>query len=50
MVMLARRIKTRRSGDERITPQAMASILAEALGVPAPKDATYPLPKGLFGK
>jgi predicted AlkP superfamily pyrophosphatase or phosphodiesterase len=36
--------------DARITPQAMASILAEALGVPAPKDASYPLPEGLFKK
>jgi predicted AlkP superfamily pyrophosphatase or phosphodiesterase len=36
--------------DARIAPQAMASILAEALGVPAPKDASYPLPAGLFKK
>jgi predicted AlkP superfamily pyrophosphatase or phosphodiesterase len=36
--------------DARIAPQAMASILAEALGVPAPKDANYPLPEGLFKK
>ncbi len=36
--------------DGKVTPQAMASILAEALGVPAPKDATYRLPEGLFKK
>ena len=36
--------------DQAVTPQAMASILAEALGVPAPKDATYSLPTGLFKK
>ena len=35
---------------ERVTPQAMASILAEALGVPRPKQAEYPLPAGLFRK
>jgi hypothetical protein len=34
--------------DERIAPQAMASILADALGVPHPKDATYGTPGGLF--
>lgn len=34
--------------DQRIAPQAMASILAEALGVPRPKDADYPLPERLF--
>jgi hypothetical protein len=31
-------------------PQTMASILSEALGVPRPKDAEYPLPEGLFKK
>jgi len=36
--------------DTRVTPQAMASILAEALNVPAPKDADYPVPEGLFKK
>ncbi len=36
--------------DQRIAPQSMASILATALGVPAPKDATYPVPDGLFKK
>jgi predicted AlkP superfamily pyrophosphatase or phosphodiesterase len=36
--------------DQRVAPQAMASILAEALGVPAPKDAAYPVPVGLFKK
>jgi predicted AlkP superfamily pyrophosphatase or phosphodiesterase len=36
--------------DTLVTPQAMASILAEALGVPAPKDADYPVPEGLFKK
>jgi predicted AlkP superfamily pyrophosphatase or phosphodiesterase len=36
--------------DVRVTPQAMASVLAEALGVPAPNGATYPLPDGLFKK
>ncbi len=36
--------------DDRIAPQAMASILAEALRVPAPKDATYSLPAELFKK
>ena len=34
--------------DQRVTPQAMASILAEALGVPAPGSASYKLPEGLF--
>lgn len=36
--------------DERIAPQAMASILAEALGVPRPGSASYPTPPGLFKK
>ncbi len=36
--------------DQRIAPQAMASILSEALGVPRPKDAEYPAPVGLFKK
>jgi predicted AlkP superfamily pyrophosphatase or phosphodiesterase len=36
--------------DERIVPQTMASILAEALGVPRPKDAEYAVPDGLFKK
>jgi hypothetical protein len=34
--------------DERVVPQAMASILAEALRVSPPGDARYPMPKGLF--
>ncbi|MBI2804940.1 MAG: alkaline phosphatase family protein [Planctomycetes bacterium] len=34
--------------DERIAPQALASILAEALGIPAPRDAIFPVPAGLF--
>ncbi|HZZ81950.1 MAG TPA: alkaline phosphatase family protein [Gemmataceae bacterium] len=33
---------------ERVAPQSMASILADALGVPHPKNATYGTPKGLF--
>jgi predicted AlkP superfamily pyrophosphatase or phosphodiesterase len=36
--------------EDRMAPQAMASILAEALGVPAPKDASYPVPAKLFKK
>jgi len=36
--------------DDKSAPQVMASILAEALGVEAPKDASYPLPEGLFKK
>lgn len=36
--------------EERVAPQAMASILAEALGVSAPKEADYPVPAGLFKK
>lgn len=36
--------------DDRVTPQATASILAEALRVPPPKDADYPVPTGLFRK
>lgn len=36
--------------DGRVTPQAMASILAEALGVPPPAGADYPVPPGLFKK
>lgn len=35
---------------ERVTPQAMASILARAMGVPAPKGAEAPVPAGLFQK
>ena len=35
---------------ERVAPQAMASILAEALGVPRPASANYPTPPGLFKK
>jgi predicted AlkP superfamily pyrophosphatase or phosphodiesterase len=35
---------------ERVTPQAMASILARAMGVPAPKGAEAPVPDGLFRK
>ena len=34
--------------EDRVAPQMMASILAEALGVPAPKDAQYPVADGLF--
>jgi arylsulfatase A-like enzyme len=34
--------------DQLVRPQTMASVLAEALGVPAPKDAAYPVPAGLF--
>jgi hypothetical protein len=33
---------------EPVTPQAMASILARAMGVPAPKGAEAPVPQGLF--
>ena len=36
--------------DERVAPQTMASILAEALGVPPPASAEHPAPKGLFKK
>jgi predicted AlkP superfamily pyrophosphatase or phosphodiesterase len=36
--------------DDRVTPQAMASIFARALRLPAPKDAEYPVPDGLFPK
>jgi arylsulfatase A-like enzyme len=36
--------------DQRVTPQTMASILAEALGVPPPTSAAYPAPPGLFKK
>jgi hypothetical protein len=36
--------------DERVVPQTMASILAEALGVPSPADAEYATPEGLFKK
>ena len=36
--------------DQLVRPQAMASILAEALRVPAPKDAAYAVPAGLFKK
>ena len=35
---------------ERVAPQAMASILSEALGVARPKEAAYPVPEGLFKK
>jgi hypothetical protein len=34
--------------DDRVTPQAMAAILAESLRIPAPKEADYPAPVGLF--
>lgn len=34
--------------EDRIAPQAMASILAEALGISRPKDAGYSVPAGLF--
>jgi hypothetical protein len=36
--------------DEVIAPQSIAAILAEALRVPPPRDATYPVPAGLFKK
>jgi len=36
--------------EDRIAPQAMASILTAALGIERPKDATYSLPEGLFKK
>lgn len=36
--------------DERVAPQALASILTEALGVPRPASASYPVPLGLFKK
>jgi predicted AlkP superfamily pyrophosphatase or phosphodiesterase len=36
--------------DTRIVPQTMASILAEALGVPPPNGAEYAVPAGLFKK
>jgi hypothetical protein len=36
--------------EERVTPQTMANILAEALGVPPPSSASYKLPEGLFKK
>jgi hypothetical protein len=36
--------------DDRIAPQAMASILARALRIMAPRDAEYPVPEGLFEK
>jgi predicted AlkP superfamily pyrophosphatase or phosphodiesterase len=35
---------------ERVTPQAMASILARAMHVPAPTGAEAPVPSGLFRK
>ena len=34
--------------SERITPQALASILARAMAVPPPKGAEAPVPEGLF--
>jgi hypothetical protein len=34
--------------EEAITPQACTTILAHALGIPAPARARAPLPKGLF--
>jgi hypothetical protein len=33
---------------ERVTPQAMASILARAMGVPPPTGAEASVPEGLF--
>ena len=36
--------------DDRIVPQVMAAILAEALAVPRPKDAGYAVPAKLFKK
>lgn len=36
--------------EDRVTPQATASILARALRLPPPKDADYPVPEGLFAK
>jgi len=35
---------------ERVTPQALAAILARALELPLPSGAEAPLPKGLFDK
>ncbi len=34
--------------SERVTPQALASILSRAMGVPAPKGAEAAVPAGLF--
>jgi hypothetical protein len=34
--------------DESVTPEASATILAHALGIPPPARAQAPLPKGLF--
>jgi hypothetical protein len=34
---------------DRVTPQAVAAILARALGVPPPADDAAPVPDGLFG-
>jgi hypothetical protein len=36
--------------EQRVMPQLMANIVAEALGVPAPSSAEYKLPEGLFRK
>lgn len=36
--------------DERVTPQAVAAILAAALGVERPRGAEAPVPSGLFGE
>jgi hypothetical protein len=36
--------------SERVTPQAMASILTRAMGVPAPKGAEVGVPAGVFRK
>jgi predicted AlkP superfamily pyrophosphatase or phosphodiesterase len=34
--------------DDPVTPQAMAAILAESLRIPAPNEADYRVPAGLF--
>ena len=34
--------------SEEVAPQAIAAIFAQALGIPTPKDAMYPVPAGVF--
>ena len=34
--------------QERVTPPAIAAIVARALGVPPPEGARFPVPDGLF--
>jgi len=34
--------------NERVTPQAMASILSRVMGVPPPKGADAPVPEGVL--